>query len=99
MHNMRSVDPDRTDLRTESRLVLTAAREAPVLEWTDGKGHHRYVVSARTLVGSSEQSQLRVTDRQVSRTHLELDPRDDGLWVRDLGSLNGTFIGEIKIER
>jgi len=95
---MRS-EPDRTDLRTESRLALVQERPTPVLEWSDKAGVHRAVITQRTLVGSSEQSQLRVMDRQVSRTHFELEPREDGLWVRDLGSLNGTFIDQIRVER
>ena len=36
-------------------------------------------------------------DRAVSRLHAEIAPRDDGLWVRDLGSLNGTFIAGVKV--
>jgi two-component system, NtrC family, response regulator GlrR len=98
MCNMRS-DPDATDLGTETTLLLVASRATPVIEWSDAKGAHRHVVSSRILVGASEQSQLRIFDRRVSRTHLELEPRDDGLWVRDLGSLNGTFINDTKIER
>jgi len=38
-----------------------------------------------------------LTDRAVSRLHAELDPRDDGLWVRDLGSRNGTFLEGIRV--
>ncbi|HUB10028.1 MAG TPA: sigma 54-interacting transcriptional regulator [Myxococcales bacterium] len=93
-------DPDRTDLRTDvTHLPLVSSRAAPVLEWSDAKGAHRHVVAGRTLAGSSEQSQLRIFDKQVSRTHAELEPRDDGLWVRDLGSLNGTFVERVRVER
>jgi two-component system response regulator GlrR len=92
-------DSERTDVRTESKLTLVASRASPVLEWTDTRGSHRYVVTSRTLVGSSEQSPLRIFDRQVSRTHLELEPREDGLWVRDLESLNGTYVDAVRVER
>lgn len=36
-------------------------------------------------------------DRAVSRLHAEISPRDDGLWVRDLGSRNGTFVAGVKV--
>jgi DNA-binding NtrC family response regulator len=36
-------------------------------------------------------------DRAVSRLHAEIAPRDDGLWVRDLGSRNGTFVAGVKV--
>jgi len=38
-----------------------------------------------------------LADRAVSRVHAELAPRDDGLWVKDLGSRNGTFVGGVKV--
>ena len=33
----------------------------------------------------------------MSRLHLELEPAPDGLWVRDLGSRNGTYVNGMKI--
>ena len=36
-------------------------------------------------------------DRAVSRIHAEISPRDDGLWVKDLGSRNGTFVAGVKV--
>ena len=33
-----------------------------------------------------------VSDPAVSRLHAEIEPREDGLWVRDLRSRNGTFV-------
>ncbi len=36
-------------------------------------------------------------DRAVSRLHAEIAPRDDGLWVKDLGSRNGTFVAGVKV--
>jgi two-component system, NtrC family, response regulator GlrR len=55
-------------------------------------------IEARTLVGSADAAAICVADRTVSRLHAELEPRDDGLWVRDLGSRNGTFVDEVRVE-
>jgi len=48
-------------------------------------------------VGSAAKADLVIDDGTVSRLHAELDPRHDGVWVRDLGSLNGTFVGDLLV--
>lgn len=35
-----------------------------------------------------------VDDPEVSRVHAQLSWRDGGWWLEDLGSSNGTFVGE-----
>ncbi len=81
-----TVDHGRTLVRKRPRLTLPApdAREI--------------VVEETLLVGSAPEASLSLSDRTVSRVHAELVPRADGLWVRDLGSKNGTFIDEIRVE-
>jgi len=49
------------------------------------------------LVGSSPSADLPLIDKLVSRRHLSLDPREDGLHLADLESKNGTFIGTVKV--
>jgi len=48
-------------------------------------------------VGSAAWCELVLMDRAVSRIHAEIAPREDGLWVKDLGSRNGTFVGGVKV--
>ncbi|MGI9604347.1 MAG: adenylate/guanylate cyclase domain-containing protein [Acidimicrobiales bacterium] len=50
------------------------------------------------LVIGRECDGLLLTDTQISRRHLELRPVRDGLEVTDLGSTNGTFIGQERME-
>jgi two-component system, NtrC family, response regulator GlrR len=76
-----------------SRLV----RSRPELSWTDEAGAHRQVIAGRTTVGSAPGAEVRVADREISRLHAELDPTEQGTWVRDLGSRNGTFVGELRV--
>jgi transcriptional regulator with GAF, ATPase, and Fis domain len=85
---------------TETTLVpLTdrVARTHPRVAWTDDTGTHQRAIEAPTLLGSAGDAQLTVADRGVSRVHAELDPRADGLWVRDLGSKNGTWVNGVRI--
>ncbi len=44
------------------------------------------------LIGRLPTAHLRLRSPGVSVRHAELFTRDDGLWVRDLGSTNGTFV-------
>jgi DNA-binding NtrC family response regulator len=52
---------------------------------------------ATAQVGAADDNDLVLSDSKVSRYHLELAPSEDGIAVRDLGSLNGTFVGTTRI--
>lgn len=54
-------------------------------------------ITAPLVVGSSTSAGLCLADNTVSRIHAELVPEKDGLWVRDLGSRNGTFVSGIRV--
>jgi DNA-binding NtrC family response regulator len=49
------------------------------------------------LIGTHHNNSLRLTDKGVSRYHLELQLKADGLKVSDLDSTNGTFQGTTRI--
>src|SRR5205807_7100331 len=49
------------------------------------------------LLGTHQNTDLRLSDKGVSRYHLELQLRSDGLKVTDLDSTNGTFQGPTRI--
>jgi transcriptional regulator with PAS, ATPase and Fis domain len=49
------------------------------------------------LIGTHQNTNLRLTDKGVSRYHLELQLRADGLKVSDLESTNGTFQGAVRV--
>src|SRR3954454_14862382 len=74
-----------------------ALRRRPRLTWTDGAGSHSLELRDMRTVGSAPWCEMVLTDRAVSRVHAEIAPRDDGLWVRDLGSRNGTFVAGVKV--
>jgi DNA-binding NtrC family response regulator len=50
----------------------------------------------RLAVGTSSDNELVLTDPTVSRYHLDLRCQD-GILVKDLGSRNGTFVGDVRI--
>jgi DNA-binding NtrC family response regulator len=49
------------------------------------------------VVGRNESCDLVLDDRKVSAVHMELVATERGVRVRDLGSRNGTFIGDTRI--
>ncbi|MGE0322179.1 MAG: sigma 54-interacting transcriptional regulator [Polyangiaceae bacterium] len=55
--------------------------------------------SGRLVIGSSSQCDLKLTDRAVSRFHVELSASATGITLKDLGSTNGTRIGNVRVER
>jgi len=95
----KSATDDPTDVQPQVELRLTAQRRAVSVCWTDASGAGgRFRLESRALVGSAESVPVRIQDRAVSRIHAELDPQRDGVWVRDLGSRNGTWVGGVLVK-
>jgi len=55
------------------------------------------VEGQKARIGTSEGSTLRLSDRQVSRIHCELEVNTDSVTLRDLQSTNGTFVSDVRI--
>jgi pSer/pThr/pTyr-binding forkhead associated (FHA) protein len=54
---------------------------------------------ASTTVGRSTESVVFLDDITVSRAHAVFERRDDGSWfVRDVGSLNGTYVNGEQVD-
>jgi diguanylate cyclase (GGDEF)-like protein len=51
------------------------------------------------VVGRGDRSDIRILDDSISRRHCSVTLRDEGLQVEDLGSHNGTFVGDARITR
>jgi DNA-binding NtrC family response regulator len=50
-------------------------------------------------IGTASDNALQLTDQTVSRYHVELRRHDDMIEVVDLNSTNGTFAGQVRIDR
>ncbi len=90
-----SWSPDENDAETDvvpAQNARTTIRRQPRIAWRDAAGDHAVTLGKLALVGSTSGADVVVEDKAVSRLHAELEPRADGLWVRDLGSRNGTWI-------
>src|SRR5688572_11461977 len=58
----------------------------------------RFFVSKEMIVGRQEGCDLRLAEGKASRRHAKVGPSDDGLWVEDLGSANGTFVNNVRVQ-
>lgn len=74
-----------------------AMRQRPRVRWTDAAGAHEILLSGRAAVGSAPGNEIEIADPTVSRIHAELDPREGSVWVRDLGSRNGTYVETVRV--
>src|SRR5258708_23558410 len=72
-------------------------RMRATVTWTDEEDENVVALTDSRIVGSARDAGIAVIDRTVSRIHAELDPREDGVWVRDLGSKNGTFVQGVQV--
>jgi DNA-binding NtrC family response regulator len=72
--------------------------EVEVVEGPDA-GATKTAESEQLTVGSAEGNDLVLRDPTVSRYHLELERRHDGVLVVDHGSTNGTLLDGARIER
>ncbi|MBX3263582.1 MAG: sigma 54-interacting transcriptional regulator [Labilithrix sp.] len=61
------------------------------------RGARLRVEGNKAKVGSAEGCALRLADRSVSRLHVELEVKAGAVTVRDLGSTNGTFVGDVRV--
>lgn len=70
----------------------------PTVKVTQPGRSHLYLTIAEPLVFGRECDGLLLADEKVSRQHLRLSPSGASVLVTDLGSTNGSFIDQIRID-
>jgi two-component system response regulator GlrR len=95
-------DDDSVDVRPERTMQFQvpasqALTPAPTLTWFEGQAPRVHAIGARCVLGSAPGADVVIADRTVSRVHAELVRRGKALWVRDLGSSNGTRVNGLTV--
>jgi two-component system, NtrC family, response regulator GlrR len=94
----RGFDPIATEtISDDLAYAPTLLRTQADVVWQDAAGAHTLRLDTRATIGSAPESHVVVADRAVSRLHAELYTKDHAVWVRDLGSRNGTFVESVQI--
>jgi hypothetical protein len=81
--------------------VMEAVTEGPTLVVRLGAGRtgdYFSVGGERTTIGREPASDVFLNDITVSREHAVLERRPDGIHLRDLGSLNGTYLNRLRVD-
>jgi pSer/pThr/pTyr-binding forkhead associated (FHA) protein len=71
--------------------VLETLNEGPT------KGAHQSLRSVLAHVGRGAHNDVRLADESVSETHAKLQWRDDGWFLVDMGSTNGSYVGGTRV--
>jgi pSer/pThr/pTyr-binding forkhead associated (FHA) protein len=72
---------------------------ALVIRSGGGRAGETFLVNGDQMrIGRSEEAEIFLDDVTVSRNHALLVRRRDGLYIDDLGSLNGTYVNRRRIE-
>ena len=79
--------------RVSGRLVVV---KSPDLV----EGRDFEVDSAQLTIGRGGQNDISIrSDEYASARHARFEPRQDGVWVQDLGSTNGTYLNGTRLDR
>ena len=92
--------PSLADTLFNQRLVATPQEPLAVLEVLNegpSKGIRYAVRTSLAHVGRGVNNDVRLSDESVSELHAKLQRRDDGWYVVDMDSTNGTYVGGSRV--
>jgi pSer/pThr/pTyr-binding forkhead associated (FHA) protein len=72
--------------------------ELDQVEGTAGRRMHDLVGDDVVTVGRSSESNIFLDDVTVSRQHAEIARGEKGFRIRDVGSLNGTYVNRVRVD-
>ena len=91
--------PQPSEISTRAQSVEDALADDVLVVVLSGSQRGRQVrLSQRMRVGKAPDNDLVLDDDTVSRHHCELERRETGVFVRDLGSTNATRVGRTAIQ-
>jgi pSer/pThr/pTyr-binding forkhead associated (FHA) protein len=96
-----SLTPSLANTLFNQRVVETTVREPlatlEVLNEGPSKGIRYAIRTPLAQVGRGMNNDVRLTDESVSEIHAKLERRDDGWYVVDMNSTNGTYVSGSRV--
>jgi hypothetical protein len=78
--------------RSSGRLIVVRSADLD-------EGEDFQLDSVQITIGRGGQNDIAIsTDEYASARHARFEPRQDGVWVQDLGSTNGTFLNGARLD-
>jgi len=95
-----SLDPEASGDEQDGAFSAAAAGGPALVVRSGGgiAGQTFHPPEGKTLIGRSPECQIFLDDVTVSRRHAELERNVETFSIRDLGSLNGTYVNRRRIE-
>jgi transcriptional regulator with GAF, ATPase, and Fis domain len=86
-------------IRVDDFVTTLTLPKCKLVTITDGIPQRDYIITKDTIrIGAAATNDLVLNDETVSRAHAEILKTKDGYLIRDLGSTNGTFVGNVKVK-
>jgi pSer/pThr/pTyr-binding forkhead associated (FHA) protein len=57
----------------------------------------RHDLTGITTIGRRPDCDVQLFDNQASKIHCRIHPRENGFWLEDMGSMNGTFVNGLRV--
>jgi two-component system cell cycle response regulator len=93
-------DDDRTAIGNVKIPVSTRRDRAHLIVLAgESLGQMYRVDRSETVIGRASDADIRVQDDGVSRRHSKIVQSGSDVWIEDLGSANGTYIDDSRVER
>ena len=87
-----------TQVLIDERKKLTVRRLRIEVRQGPDKGLELELDAEPVRIGSSSGCEVQLSDSAVSGLHAQLQRTPQGLLIRDLGSTNGTFVGDLRVQ-
>lgn len=96
------VDPLQDAIGTDDDIVVSLADLSPGTAVLVVRSHpqegERFVLDETTRLGRHPDSEISLDDITVSRRHAEIRRTSAGCELTDVGSLNGTYVNQVRID-
>ena len=88
-------EPPRREADMVEKEGVDLAAERPVLRIEGGPDEDEIItLGPTTSLGREDENDVAVPDPGISRQHAQIVETDEGMWIRDLGSTNGTYVNQ-----
>ena len=98
-HTTMAFTPEELADEDGSLPELPAETTALIVRSGGGRAGETFTVEGdETMIGRSPECEVFLDDVTVSRRHAVVARHDDGFYINDLGSLNGTYVNRRRVE-